>query len=215
MIKYIFFDFDGVLAESVNIKTDAFYEMFIEYGKDIAEKVKKHHIENGGISRFEKFKLYHKNFLDKEIKNLEIELLAQKFSDLVVKKVIDTNEVEGAYKFLTENFDFYKYYIITGTPTNEMKTILKGREMNNFFKDVFGSPKKKSYWTEFIIERDNLNRDEIVFIGDALADYSAAKHSKIKFILRETIENYNLFKFFNGHRIKNINDLSKILKKIK
>ena len=40
MIKNIFFDFDGVLAESVNIKTDAFYEMFLKYGKDIAEKVK-------------------------------------------------------------------------------------------------------------------------------------------------------------------------------
>ncbi len=215
MIKHIFFDFDGVLAESVNIKTDAFYEMFLKYGIDIAEKVKEHHLENGGISRFEKFKFYHKNFLKNKIVERDIQLLATKFSDLVVNKVIDSNEVKGTSKFLIEHFSFYKYYIITGTPTEEMNAILKGRKMDNFFKDVFGSPCKKSYWTEFIIKRDNLDRTEIVFVGDALADYSAAKFSDIKFILRETNENHNLFKFFKGDRIKNIDDLSKIIKKIK
>ena len=32
-IKNIFFDFDGVIAESVNAKTDAFEEMYLPYLK--------------------------------------------------------------------------------------------------------------------------------------------------------------------------------------
>ena len=53
------FDFDGVLADSVNIKTLAFYELYKEYGDSISSKVVEHHEANGGVSRFEKIKLYH------------------------------------------------------------------------------------------------------------------------------------------------------------
>ena len=50
MIKAIFWDFDGVIADSVNVKTDAFYELYLPYGKNIAEKVKEYHLANGGFS---------------------------------------------------------------------------------------------------------------------------------------------------------------------
>ena len=46
----IFFDFDGVIVDSVNIKTQVFYLMYLPYGEDIALKAKQHHIENGGVS---------------------------------------------------------------------------------------------------------------------------------------------------------------------
>ena len=39
LIKNIFFDFDGVIAESVSAKTDAFKEMYMPYGEEIAAKV--------------------------------------------------------------------------------------------------------------------------------------------------------------------------------
>ena len=55
MVKNIFFDFDGVIADSVNVKTEAFEKIYLPYGKEIAEKVINHHRENGGMSRFEKF----------------------------------------------------------------------------------------------------------------------------------------------------------------
>jgi len=63
MIKAIIFDFDGVIVESVQVKTDAFAEIYNPFGKEIVQKVVKHHKANGGISRFEKFELYHRNFL--------------------------------------------------------------------------------------------------------------------------------------------------------
>ena len=73
-MKYdaIFFDFDGVIVDSVHIKTQVFYEMYLPYGKNIAKKAKQHHIENGGVSRFEKFKVYHKDFLGKTLNNDEL-----------------------------------------------------------------------------------------------------------------------------------------------
>ena len=58
-IKAIIFDYDGVIAESVNVKTEAFAEMYKPYGESILKKVVSHHEANGGISRFEKFRIYH------------------------------------------------------------------------------------------------------------------------------------------------------------
>ena len=63
-LRAIIFDFDGVILDSNDVKTEAFYEMYIQYGESIAKKVVNHHKKNGGISRFQKFKLYHKKFLN-------------------------------------------------------------------------------------------------------------------------------------------------------
>ena len=44
--KLIIFDFDGVIAISNHIKTEAFEELYAKYGKDIANKVVSHHLLN-------------------------------------------------------------------------------------------------------------------------------------------------------------------------
>ena len=50
MIRGIAFDFDGVLVESVDVKTRAYARMFEEYGADIVSKVVDYHMGNGGVS---------------------------------------------------------------------------------------------------------------------------------------------------------------------
>ena len=52
----IIFDFDGVILNSHKIKTQAFYQLFKNYGKKIAIKSKNYHINNAGVSRYIKFK---------------------------------------------------------------------------------------------------------------------------------------------------------------
>ena len=51
----IIFDCDGVILNSNNIKIQAFYETALIYGHDLANELVKYHIENGGISRYQKF----------------------------------------------------------------------------------------------------------------------------------------------------------------
>ena len=98
--KAFFFDFDGVIADSVNVKTDAFAEIYSPYGKKVVSQVISHHIFHGGISRYEKFRYYHRNFLKKQISEAEVEELAQKFSNLVIQKVIEAPFISGAPEFL-------------------------------------------------------------------------------------------------------------------
>ena len=48
----LIFDFDGVLADSVEVKTRAFAKLFQSYGPEIEDRVVKYHRNNGGMSRY-------------------------------------------------------------------------------------------------------------------------------------------------------------------
>ena len=184
------FDFDGVLADSVNIKTWAFGELYKQHGEKVVNQVVNHHIANGGISRFEKFKYYHKNFLNLELSEKGIQELCKSFSNLVMKAVINSPEISGADKFL-------KYYCInnklsfvnSATPQNEIQEIIAQRKMDKFFTSVYGSPNSKLDNLRSIFSRYNTTPDQTVFFGDAIADFNAAKGVGCEFIgIGEDIE---------------------------
>jgi len=148
-----------------------------------------HHLANGGVSRFEKFKIYHKEFLGKSISENEIQILAQQFSDLVLNKVVKSPYVKGAYEFISGNYKKYDLYLSSGTPQNEIREIAKRRNIQQFFKGIYGSPLLKSEHTMKIIESNNYLKDEVVFIGDAPSDRKAATENNIHFIARVNDKN--------------------------
>jgi phosphoglycolate phosphatase-like HAD superfamily hydrolase len=211
--KYLLFDFDGVLAESVEIKTEAFRKMYLSNGDEFAQKVVDYHIANGGVSRYEKFKVFNGDWLGETITEDRINELADVFSDFVVDGVVNAPEVVGADEFLRSSEDYTKF-IITGTPTVEIKPILEQRKMGHFFKEAFGSPEKKGHWVKHILKTENISPKECVFIGDALADYNAAIDNGIDFILRETEIASPLFKDYKGYSLKDMTGMSQILNKM-
>jgi phosphoglycolate phosphatase-like HAD superfamily hydrolase len=210
VIKNIFFDFDGVLAESVSIKTEAFRQLYICHGEKVAAKIVKHHIENGGISRFEKFKIY-QDWLGLESGPYKIKELSLQFSELVKQGVIDAPEVRGTLSFLKKFSKHYQRWIISGTPTAEINEIVAKRGLSEYFSAVYGSPEKKEEWINYIINKWNLKKKETVYVGDAVSDHTAAIDSEIVFILRETKENPTHFKNYKGPRIIDMTQLHNIL----
>ena len=50
----LIFDCDGVILNSNQIKSDAFYNVAKQFGDIAAKKLLKFHLENGGISRYKK-----------------------------------------------------------------------------------------------------------------------------------------------------------------
>lgn len=211
-IKNIFFDFDGVIAESVTCKTDAFKEMYAKYGPEIVKEVEEYHINNGGVSRFEKFRYWEKTFFGKEISDRELEELATQFSELVLQKVIHSEQVPGANYFIEKYAKSLSFWIITGTPSPEIEVITKERGISNFFIGVHGSPENKRFWTEFLVKKFKLNRNETLFLGDATTDFDAASFSNLHFALRENDENKELFKDYKDLKFKDFFELEEKLK---
>jgi phosphoglycolate phosphatase-like HAD superfamily hydrolase len=209
--KAIIFDYDGVIAESVNVKTDAFAEIYKPYGQDVVNKVIRHHEANGGISRFDKFRIYHNEYLGLEIGQSMVDELANQFSELVLQKVIDAPYVQGAFEYISSNYCNYDFYISTGTPTSEIEIILQRKGLRKYFKSVFGSPEKKEIHVNKILDTNNYNKREIVFIGDAITDRDAARINGIEFIGRyTTTDEIKLEKYL----ISNFLGFEKLLKTI-
>lgn len=214
MIKAIFYDFDGVIKESTDIKSKAFYDLYIEFGEAIAKQVEHYHIEHGGISRFEKIRYWHKTHLNIEISDKELEDWAKKFSDLVLKKVVESPYVKGALSTIQNLSNKYQQFIITGTPQNEIEQICDDLKISDLFKQICGSPTNKIKWCNQLIPQLGFANKEIVFIGDATTDYEASLHHNLHFILREHEENKTLFADKNVIKIKDLLSLESIIKNI-
>jgi phosphoglycolate phosphatase-like HAD superfamily hydrolase len=175
------FDFDGVLSDSVEVKTDAFAALYQSYGSDISQQVIDHHRENGGMSRFEKFRVYHSTFLNKDIDDAGIAGLSAQFSDLVVEKVIAANEISGATSFLKANTK--KTCVInSATPTEELHKIVVARGLSPFFQASYGSPVSKQENLSKIFQQFEFTANDGVFFGDASSDFNAAKSMGMDFV---------------------------------
>lgn len=211
----ILFDFDGVIKESISVKTKAFYQLYLPFGEEIALKAKEHHIQHGGMSRFEKFKLYHKTFLNIDLSTSEIDEWANKFSQIVKQSVIDSSYVKGAKETLHELANKHNLFIITGTPQKEIEYILSALKIDNLFIEVCGSPKNKIQWSKELINKFNLIPKDTIFIGDATSDYNAALEYNFHFILREHYENISIFKDKPiKHRVKDLTTLNNLIDSI-
>ena len=77
----IIFDCDGVILNSNDIKTNAFYEIAKVYGHLPALELKNYHKINGGVSRYEKFNYLFTNILCRPFESEEIGKLLLKNSE--------------------------------------------------------------------------------------------------------------------------------------
>lgn len=199
--KNIFWDFDGVIKETIEIKSNAFYSIFLKYGVDIAEKVKLHHSRNGGLSRFEKIPMYLKLANQKPNKNL-VKKHLDAFSELVLDLVKHSKWVPGVEKIIRENKYKQNFFLISATPQDELVNIVNHLGLKNNFDEIFGAPINKNKAIKSIMVKLNLNKNECLMIGDALEDLEAACDNDINFLLRLHCHNKNLFDNFTGAYIK-------------
>ncbi len=193
MLKAIIFDFDGVICESVEVKTEAFRQLFKDYPEQLDEIIKIH-VENGGISRYVKFQMVYKDIFKKELTPQISQELGDQFSQLAKDLVIQSPYVLGAYEYLKNYYDKYLMFIVSGTPEEEMLSIVEKKELVPFFKSVYGSPRSKGELTKLILEENKILPEEAVFIGDSINDYDGAKEAGVKFIGRVSPDLYNPFK---------------------
>ncbi|MFQ5787435.1 MAG: HAD family hydrolase [Thermodesulfobacteriota bacterium] len=210
MIKVIFFDFDGVIVESVDIKTNAFAELFEQEGGDIVKKVVDYHLKNTGVSRYEKFRYIYEEILNSPLTENEFKILCDKFANLVVESVIKAPYVKGIKEFLENYSARYKCFVVSATPQKEIEEIIQKRNISHFLKAVYGAPTKKSDAVKEVRMQENIDSHDAVYIGDALSDYEAATSNAVKFIAR-THNNESIFEAIDCIKLNDLSNLEKIL----
>nr|WP_321352001.1 HAD-IA family hydrolase [uncultured Methanoregula sp.] len=187
MYNTIILDFDGVILESVSVKTDAFRELF-SFTPEHVETIVEFHKKNGGMSRFDKFRYIYREFLHEELMDTEMQALSGRFSRLVFDKVISAPFVPGAEEFLNRYSGEKNLYVVSATPQEELEDIIQQRGIRHFFKKIYGSPQKKADHIRTILSDEATGPESVVFIGDAVNDWKAAREAGIPFIARLTQE---------------------------
>ena len=183
----MFFDFDGVVLESGDIKTEAFIELY--EGQGIETEVKHHHLSNQGVSRYGKFKWIAENLLDQTYTEEMGEELGNRFSTLVKQKVIAAPFVPGFVNMMEQIAERDIYCVIaSGTPDSELQSIVKERNIGHWWHEVHGSPAKKDEIVEDVLSRKGYERSNCLFYGDASTDYEAAETTSLDFYARLTDE---------------------------
>ncbi|MBF0203598.1 MAG: HAD family hydrolase [Desulfamplus sp.] len=174
-LQAVFFDFDGVILDSVHVKTKAFAILFSSYGPEIEKQVIEYHLAHGGISRFEKFRYYYEELLHTPVSEEQILKLGDQFSELALQGVLEAPFIEGALESLKElHQKRIPAFVVSGTPEEELKHIIRKRNIDLWFKEVHGSPRLKHEIVLDIQTRYNLELSACLFVGDAMTDYNAA-----------------------------------------
>lgn len=196
ILKAVIFDFDGVIVESMDIKTEAFKALFNDYPEHLDEIIRFHQA-HGGMLRFEKFEIIYREILHQPLSESRMKELGEHFSKYVYKEVLKCPFVKGAYEFLEKYYLKKPLFIVSGTPHNEMQLIVKERNLVQYFKEVYGAPPDKGTLILKILKDYKFNPLDVLFVGDSIDDYEGAKRTGVKFIGRVAPGKENIFAEFN------------------
>jgi len=192
MFRTVILDFDGVVLESVSVKTEAFRTLFSSE-PDHVDEIVDFHIKNGGMSRFEKFRYIYKHFLHRELDEPTFNRLSERFAGLVYNGVVRAPFVPGADKFL-ENFSKkLPLHIVSATPEEELVKIIRERKLSPYFQQVYGAPRQKAECIWNILATSGFPAHQALFVGDALNDLKAARAAGVKFVGRVKLGEENIF----------------------
>ena len=129
----IIFDFDGVVVESGEIKTQAFANLYRDYGETVMAEVAKYHVLNGGMSRYEKFRYFQETLLERPpLTPDEERQLDRRFSELVMEAVIASDAVPGAAELIRREAGRIPLFVASGTPEEELNMIVIRRGLASY-----------------------------------------------------------------------------------
>ena len=197
MVHTVILDFDGVVLESVDVKTNAFRHLF-SFSPEHVDEIVCYHLENGGMSRFEKFRHIYSCILKEPLSDSLFAELSARFSELVYDAVLAAPFVAGAREFITGCSGTTPVHIVTATPYEEICRIIRARHLTTCFASVHGAPTAKSAAIEEILEQGGIRPPSALFIGDSRNDWQAAVTTGVRFIGRVRPGDRNPFEGLPG-----------------
>ena len=203
--KILFWDFDGVIKDSVEAKTLAFTSLFQPFGAKIAERVRAHHERNGGMSRFEKIPLY-LSWAGEPVTADSVSVFCNRFSAAVTQAVIDSPWVPGVREYLLKKHESQIFVLVTATPQADIELILSKLEIDHCFKKVCGAPMQKTEAIRQALHRWQFTPAQALVIGDSELDWQAARENDVGFFLRRTPLNLALQQRHSGASFENLRD---------
>jgi len=181
-IDVIVFDCDGVLLDSVDVKTRAFAALFAEHGPEASAFIVDYHLAHGGVSRYVKFAHFYRERLGREITPEESKALDKRFTAACLDALLRSPMIPGAREFLDANPEGRPLYVCSGAPELELAFIFDHMGLTGYFRGIYGSPPPKAENLARIVEECGAPRDAVLMVGDSGTDLEAALKVGTRFL---------------------------------
>jgi phosphoglycolate phosphatase-like HAD superfamily hydrolase len=198
--KTLIFDCDGVILNSNQVKTQAFYNAALAYGEKAAHSLVDYHVKNGGISRYKKFELFLKEIVPQGVTGPNLQELLALYAEEVRQGLLTCEVAEGLLE-LRQQTPHTKWLIVSGGDQNELRDIFEQRNLAHFFDGgIFGSPDPKDQILSRELANGNIQQPT-VFLGDSKFDYIASNGVGLDFIFLSDWTEVKDWKSFCGDRL--------------
>lgn len=196
------FDCDGVLLDSNKVKTEAFFQAALPYGREAAQALADYHIENGGISRYKKFSYFLKHIIINPRQGPGLDALLDSYAANVKKGLLTCQVANGLHE-LRKKTPRARWMIVSGGDQGELRETFRARGLADLFDGgIFGSPDIKEDILKREIDNENLIPPAL-FLGDSKYDFKAANEAKIDFLfMSKWTEVVNWQEWCAANRIK-------------
>ncbi|MEN8126132.1 MAG: HAD hydrolase-like protein, partial [Bacteroidota bacterium] len=122
MINTIFWDFDGVLMNSNDIRDIGFEKVFSEYPAEDVNKLMAFHRNNGGLSRYVKFNYFFEEVRKESVSDDKMLFLLDKFSSIMRELLTDPKLlIKESLEYVKNNHNRINMHIMSGSDQVELR----------------------------------------------------------------------------------------------
>jgi len=180
--KVILWDFDGVIMDSMPIRSKGFEEVLKTYPREQVNELIAFHDQNGGLSRYLKFRYFFEKIRKEKVTETQIQELAMSFSKIMISMLINKELfINKSVSFIKRNFRNYTFHIVSGSDGAELNYICKSLNIDHFFSSIQGSPTPKIELVNALLTHFEYNNSQVCLIGDSINDLEAAQINGIDF----------------------------------
>jgi len=209
------FDCDGVILDSNKVKSEAFALALEGESPELVSRFVEYHQLNGGISRYVKFEYFFKELKKQKDYQYDIERALKRYGELSLQGLLQCSELPHI-RDLLEYFrvNNISCYVASGGAQGEVQEVLKSRELNHYFDEIYGSPKSK---IENLSELESMGKlpGPAIYFGDANSDLVAAKTFNMDFVFVQRVSEWEAgYRVCEEQNITIVDDYLKLLETV-
>ena len=175
-----FFDLDGVIIKSLDIKNQIYIKLYKKKNIFIKKILYKNDKILRGLSRKKKISSINK-LIKLRMNNNETQNLIEEFSKIYSSKLKNIRLFDYYLSFLKKIYKTKNIYCVSSSPEIEVKKILHLKKINKYFDLIKGAPTTKYVNIKKILRLNYINKNQAIYIGDTKKDYIAARKNEIDF----------------------------------
>ena len=180
--KVIFWDFDGVIMDSMPVRELGFRNVLECYPADHIEELIQFHRNNGGWSRYVKFRYFYEKIRNETVSDDQIAELSKNFSE-IMRKLLTSEKllISDSLAYIRSNYQSQSMHVVSGSDGEELRYLCHQLEISKYFVSIHGSPTPKTTLIKDLLVSENYNQSDVLMIGDAHNDRDAAFANNIAF----------------------------------